>query len=402
MEYTYTVITQDGKSKKGKIEASSRESAFQLLKDQGHFPMEVTEASLLQKDITFTVASVKVKDLSMFCRQFSSILKAGVVVLDALYLLKDQTENKLLKQVIGTVYSEVEKGEPLHFAMGQHKKVFPDILVNMIQAGEESGNLEVAFTRMAIHFEKEYRIQQAVQKAVTYPAIVMSIAMVVVIILVTFVVPTFTQMFTDMGMDLPITTRVLIATGEFLKNRWYIAIAVVVGVIWAFMAYSRTAIGKLTLSGIKLKMPIIGNLNQKIVASRFTRTLSTLLAAGIPVLDALQIVARVVDNTLVEKGLMEATVQVGEGVPLSKPLEEMKIFPLMVTHMVKVGETTGEMESILTNVADFYDSEVETTVAQVTTLLEPLIIVLLAIVVGGVVLSIVQPMFQMYGALGSI
>lgn len=402
MEFNYSIITKEGKDKKGKIEAKSKEQAIQMLKEAGHFPLEVTEIGLLQKEITFGGNHVTTKDLSMFCRQFYSILKAGVVVLDGLYLLKDQTENKILKKVINELYIDVEKGGSLYEAMKKHKKVFPDILVNMIAAGEESGNLEVAFERMAEHFAKENRIKQAVQKAVTYPAVVLCIAMVVVIILVTFVVPTFTEMFTDMGMDLPLTTRLLIALGDFLKNKWYVAVITVTALVGGFMWYRKTPVGRFTLSGIKLKLPILGKLNQKIVASRFTRTLSTLLAAGIPMLDSIEIVARVVDNTVVEKGLLEAKFQIGEGVPLSKPLEDMQVFPLMVTHMIKVGETTGEMEEILTNVANFYDEEVETTVAQVTTLLEPLIIVLLAIVVGGVVLSIVQPMFQMYGALGSM
>lgn len=402
MEFSYSIITSDGKNKKGKIEAQTKEQAAQLLKEAGHFPLEVMEVGLLQKEITIGSNHVTTKDLSIFCRQFYSILKAGVVVLDGLYLLKDQTENKALKKVINEVYIDVEKGGSLYEAMKKHKKIFPDILVNMVAAGEESGNLEIAFQRMAEHFAKEHRIKQAIQKAVTYPAVVLCIAMVVVIILVTFVVPTFTEMFTDMGMDLPLTTRLLIATGDFLRNKWYVALLGVTAVVTGFLWYRKTPIGKMTLSGIKLKVPILGPLNQKIVASRFTRTLSTLLAAGIPMLDSIAIVARVVDNTLVEKGLIKAQEEIGEGVPLSRPLEEMKVFPLMVTHMVKVGETTGEMEEILTNVANFYDEEVETTVAQVTTLLEPLIIVLLAIVVGGVVLSIVQPMFQMYGALGSI
>lgn len=402
MEFQYKAIQQDGKTKKGKIEAKNKGLATQLLKENGYIPMEVTEIGLLQKDITLGGSHVRAKDLSLFCKQFYSVLRAGVVILDALYLLKDQTENKTLKKTIENIYIEVEKGEQLNKAMGLHKKIFPDLLINMVQAGEESGHLDTAFNRMATHYEKEYRTQQAVQKAVTYPSVVMGIAMMVVVVLVTFVVPTFTQMFVDMGMQLPLMTRVLIAIGHFLKNKWYVVFLVIGGGLGGFIGYGKTGSGKTTLSMMKLKLPILGKLNQKILASRFTRTLATLLASGIPLLESLPIVASVMDNAVVEKKLEEAQVQIGEGIPLSRPLEQMAIFPLMVTHMLKVGEATGEMEGILSNVADFYDTEVETMVAQLTTLLEPLIIVFLAIVVGGVVLSIVQPMFQMYGSLGGM
>lgn len=398
--YTYTVMTKQGKNKKGKIEATDKNSAINILKESGYYPLNVAEESSLQKDIVIG-NPVKVKDLTIFCQQFETILTAGISVLEALHLLREQTDNKFLSKIISNIYSSVETGESLSNSMRQHSKYFPSILINMIAAGEASGNLEIALKRMAEHFEKEYKTEQSIKKAVMYPIIVSIIAVIVVILLLVIVIPTFVDMFNDMGLELPLTTRMLIGASDFIINRWYILLSVIVAFIAGFIYYSKSEIGKITLSGIKLKMPILGKMTTKVVASRFSRTMSTLLASGLPLLESLQIVAKVVDNYKVEQGLLHARDQVSKGMPLSKPIDDMGIFPPMITHMVRIGENTGQLEPILNKVADFYDSEVETAVSQLTTMLEPIIIVFLAVVVGFVVISIIQPMFQMYGGVAA-
>lgn len=398
-KYSYNAINQVGKIKKGVIEASSQEVATNMLKDSGLMPSSIREQSGMGGDIVIG-NPVKVKDLTIFCQQFESILGAGVSVLEALNLLKEQTENKVFSKVIDDLYIRVERGESLSAGMQANSKYFPSILINMVEAGELSGSLEIALQRMAVHFDKEHELKQSVKKATTYPIVVAIIAIAVVVILIVVVVPTFVGMFEGMGTELPGTTKALIAMSDFVKSQWYIIIAVVIATIVGFRFYSRSEVGSITLSRIKLKAPIIGDVQTKIVASRFARTLSTLLASGLPLLDALEIVAKVVDNHVAEKGLLDAQDQVSKGIPLSKPIEEMGIFPPMINHMVRIGEDTGQLEPILNKVADFYDREVETAVAQMTTMLEPAIIVFLAIVVGFVVLSIIQPMFQMYDAMG--
>lgn len=399
--FNYTVVTKEGKNKKGKIEASDQRAAVAELKERGFYPLTVVEESALQKEIVIG-NPVKVKHLTVFCQQFEAILSAGISVLEALHLLMEQTDNKFLSKILGDVYSSVEAGESLAGSMRPFKKYFTPILINMVEAGEASGSLEIALKRMAEHFEKEYKTEQSIKKAMMYPIIVTVIMVIVVAVLIVVVIPTFVGMFTDMGMELPFVTRMLIGVSDFVIARWYVIIggAVVLGV--GFKAYANSEAGNLTLSGIKLHAPIIGSLTRKIVASRFSRTLSTLLASGLPLLEALEIVSKVVGNYKVEQGLMRSKDQVSKGMPLSKPIQEMKVFPPMITHMVRIGENTGQLEPILNKVADFYDSEVETAVDQLTSLLEPLIIVVLAVVVGTVVISIIQPMFMMYDGLGNI
>lgn len=399
--FNYSAMDQTGKTIKGKLEARTKELAYQMLKDNQLYPLEITEESALQKDLVIG-NPIKTKDLTIFCQQFEAVLKAGISVLEALYLLREQTENKHFQKIIGDLYNQVEQGESLSGSMRKHPKVFPMILINMIEAGEVSGNLEIALNRMATHFEKEYKLQQSIRKATTYPIVVAVIALAVVVMLLVVVIPTFVTMFNDLGTELPATTKALLAISDFVTGRWYVIIAVVVIGTVGFVYYSKSEVGMITLSGIKLKVPLFGPLSTKVVASRFTRTLSTLLASGLPLLEAIDVVSRVVDNYTVMKGLQRTKDQVSKGVPLSKPIEEMGVFPPMVTHMVRIGEDTGQLEPILDNVANFYDSEVETAVSQLTTMLEPLIIVVLAAVVGFVVISIIQPMFQMYNDVGNM
>ncbi len=399
--FTYTAITKEGKNVKGQLQAGTKDIATSNIKEMGLIPLTVNEQSGMNK--SFVIGNpVKVKDLTIFCQQFEAILTAGVSVLEALFLLKEQTQNKHLSKIIEDMYTRVERGEALSASMQANSKYFPSILINMIEAGEVSGNLEIALNRMAQHFENEHELQQSVKKATTYPTVVAFVAVIVVVILVVVVVPTFVSMFAGMGMELPGTTKALLAISDFIKTKWYILIVVIGGSIFGLRFYSKTEVGSITLSRIKLVVPIFGPVQTKIVASRFSRTMSTLLASGLPLLEALVIVAKVVDNYVVEKGLLDAKDQVSKGIPLSKPIMEMGVFPPMITHMVRIGEETGQMEPILNKVADFYDREVESAVAQMTTMLEPAIIVFLAVVVGFVVISIIQPMFGMYSGINNL
>ncbi|MDK2810834.1 MAG: type pilus assembly protein PilC [Petroclostridium sp.] len=400
--YMYKAKTIDGMNVKGTLEANDPATVFSMLKEKGYYPIQVAEQSILQKDISFDfMEKVKLKDMAVFCRQFATIINAGISVLGCLDILRQQTENKKLKNTVEKIYESVQKGNTLSSSMKEHK-VFPSILLSMVEAGEVSGSLDVALERMAVHFEKENKINQKVKGAMTYPIIVAIIATIVIAILITFVVPNFVGMFAGMGMELPATTKALLAISNFVKKFWYVIIGVIIGLAILFRYFASTTAGKNIIDGIKLKLPVFGPVNQKVVSSRFTRTLSTLLASGLPLLTSLEIVEKVVDNDVVAKGLEKAKQEVSRGVSLAQPIAQIGIFPPMVIHMLKIGENTGALESILAKTADFYDDEVETAITQMTTMLEPLIIVIMAIVVGFIILSVVQPMFGMFQGLGSM
>jgi type IV pilus assembly protein PilC len=400
--YMYKAKTIDGMNVKGTLEANDPATVFSMLKEKGYYPIQVAEQSILQKDISFDfMEKVKLKDMAVFCRQFATIINAGISVLGCLDILRQQTENKKLKNTVEKIYESVQKGNTLSSSMKEHK-VFPSILLSMVEAGEVSGSLDVALERMAVHFEKENKINQKVKGAMTYPIIVAIIATIVIAILIAFVVPNFVGMFAGMGMELPATTKALLAISNFVKKFWYVIIGVIIGLAILFRYFASTTAGKNIIDGIKLKLPVFGPVNQKVVSSRFTRTLSTLLASGLPLLTSLEIVEKVVDNDVVAKGLEKAKQEVSRGVSLAQPIAQIGIFPPMVIHMLKIGENTGALESILAKTADFYDDEVETAITQMTTMLEPLIIVIMAIVVGFIILSVVQPMFGMFQGLGSM
>ncbi|TCK98379.1 type IV pilus assembly protein PilC [Natranaerovirga hydrolytica] len=401
--FSYKAFNNKGKEKVGTIEANNKTSAMFILKENGFIPITIEKKGAFSKglDITFGTL-VKSKDLAIFCRQMVGILNAGVTVLSALELMQDQTENKYLKKAMSEVYESVESGESLAKSLANHPKIFPPILINMIEAGELSGSLDVSFNRMAVHFEKEEKLRRTVKKAITYPIIVLIVAALVITILITFVIPSFVEMFEGMGMELPLTTQLLIAFSDFIKTRWYIIIGLIIGLVVFIKSFSKTDKGKSIFGRIKLKMPLFGKLNTKVATSRFSRTLSTLLASGISIMDALAIVSKVIENTLLEKHLLDIKEQVSRGINVSEPMKKEGLFPPLLVHMVRIGEDTGSLEEVMNNVADIYDEEVETTVAQLTTILEPLIIVVLAVVIGAIVISVLQPMFSMYDGIGSM
>ena len=396
-EFMYKVLTADGKKKSGKIEANSLERANEKLKNEGYTIMSVKEAGALEKDINIDIGGkVKAKDLTMFCKQFASILNAGVTIVQALDMLSEQASNKMLKNALKEMQASVEKGNNLADSMRMHPKVFPPILVNMVSAGEASGSLEVALVRMADHFEKDNRLQAQIKSAMTYPIIVCIVAIAVVIVCMIVVIPNFTSMFLDMDLDLPVMTEVMIAISNFILHKWYILIAVIVVIVAAVIVFKKTSTGEYFFAKAAMKFPLIGNLVIKSSAARFARTLSTLMAAGIPLIDAVESVAKVMTNSIIRNNLIDAKDQVAKGIPLSKPIKEMGIFPPLLTQMVHIGEETGNLEDMMFRVADFFDEEVETATKALTSAMEPLIMVVLAGIVGCIVAAVYGPLLKMY------
>ena len=401
-QFSYEAVGLDGKIKKGNIESDSLEKARSLLRNDGLTVVKIGEASVLNRDININIGKKKLKprDLSVFCRQFLSILKAGVSMISALEMLTDQTENKKLKEGLKSVKDNVEKGDTLSVAMKKQDGLFPPILLNMIAAGESSGSLEVSLERMSVHFEKDAKIKGMVKKAFMYPIVLIFVMIAVVVVMLTFVIPQFKSMFDDIGSDLPAFTKAALALSDSLQNTWYIWLIGIAVLILAYKLYVSTPNGSRVVAALKLKIPVFGSLSVKTACARFARTLSTLMASGMPLIDSINICAKVLDNVLYKDALVETSRQVERGVSLTTPLEKSGLFPSMVIHMISIGEETGSMEEMLTNVADYYDEEVEMTTQQATALMEPIIIVMMALVVSALIAVIYGPMVQLYSDLG--
>lgn len=401
-QFSYQAVEKDGKTKKGNIEAESIDKARSLLRADNLTVIKIGEVGMLNKDINLSFGKKKLKprDLSVFCRQFLSILKAGVSMIAALEMLSDQTENKILKAAIKSIKDNVEKGDTLSQAMKKQEGIFPSILLSMIEAGEASGSLEVSLERMSEHFEKDARIKGMVKKAFMYPIVLIFVMIAIVIIMLTFVIPQFEAMFKDIGSDLPAITKGALALSESLQNNWLFYIIGIVAIVVAYKVYANTPNGKRVVANLMLKVPVFGMLSVKTASARFTRTLSTLMASGMPLIDSINICANVMDNVLFKDALAETSKQVERGLNLSVPLKQSGLFPNMVIHMIGIGEETGNMEEMLTNVANYYDEEVEMTTQQATALMEPMIIVVMAVVVCLLIAVIYGPMMQLYSDIG--
>lgn len=403
MEFVYKAVTRSGKEKKGNIDAEDETRAALQLKSMGLVPVEIKKATFWTRELDLSFGSgVKARDLGIFCRQFVSMLQAGVTITDCLSMLAQQTENKKMARAIHQVQSDVEKGEPLSGAMKKHPKIFPRIMISMATAGEASGKLETCFLRMSEHFEKDARIRGMIKKASVYPIMVAIVAVIVIIVLLVKVVPSYMELFEDMDVEMPAITRGVIDVSTFLQAYWGIVLLVAAGVIAAINTFRKTEQGEHFFGTIARNIPIFGKLNIKTQASIFSRTLSTLLASGIPMIEALDIVSGTMTNALYRDALKEAKEEVAKGVPLSEPLGNSDLFPPMVTHMTRIGEETGEIEEMLDRLAAYYDEEVEMTTQTVMAALEPMIIIAMAVIVVFVVAAVMAPMTAMYSGLDNL
>ena len=400
--YLYIVADKAGKEKRGKMEANNRDAAKELLKKDGYVILSLEEQSQ-QFDMNFTFGrKLKPRDLSVFCRQFVSILESGVAMKEALVMLEEQTENKTLKKSIAEVLTNIEKGNSLADAMRGESHVFPPMLINMVEAGESSGNLEMAFSRMAEQFEKEAKLKATVRKATVYPIVLIFACIGVIGVMLLYVIPIFIDMFKEIDMEMPAFTMFVMGLSEWAGTHVYIIVGVAVAIFAAYQAYYRTEGGRKNIDRIKMKMPLFGQLVVKSNCSRFARTASTLLAAGVPMIDCLDIVSRIVNNIHYSMAIQNAREEVMKGIPLSEPLRDAGIFPPMVYHMTGIGEETGNIEQMLNKLADYYDEEVEITTQTILAAMEPLIIVFMAVVVGSLVVASILPIAAMYEGLDNL
>lgn len=395
--FKYKAITATGARVEGTHEAHSKKEILQLLQNNQQFPVSIEEITIGQQDVDLfeRFKKVSTKDISVFCRQFYTMLHAGVTILNCLEILKHQTENKKMKSVLAGVDDNVQKGLTLSEAMKLYKKDFPELLVNMVAVGEVSGNLDQIMDRMAIHYEKENRMNSKLKSAMIYPAALAVVALSVVTFLLIFVMPTFVGMFASSGVQLPLPTRILLGLSYGLIHYGLIILAVLVAIIFGLKTLAQTDDGKRFIDQAKLNLPLLKGITQKVVTTRFTRTMATLLASGVPLIQAIEVVSKVVGNYVVEHDLMQATFDVRKGISLSVPLKKMGHFPPMVYYMVTIGEESGSLDDILNRTATYYDDELEDALVRFTALLEPIMIVFMAVIVGSIAVAMVMPMFDM-------
>lgn len=397
-QYNYKAMDKNGKAKKGSIEAINLDKAKEKLKSEGLIVQDIKEQGAGKKG---GGKKVKDKDLAVFCKQFSAVLNAGVTIISALEMMSEQLENKTLKRALQEAQSYVQKGGTLADAFKLNPKVFPPIMINMTAAGEMSGNLEICFDRLTTHFETANALHSKVKGAVTYPIVILIVVVAVVAVLLVGVIPQFSQMFDDLGSELPAATQMLVNLSNFLQHKWYILVIIVAAIVFGLKAFGKTEPGSLMYAKIGIKFPLFGNLTIKSAAATFSRTMATLMASGISLIDAVEQVAKMINNRIIREALLDAKTQIAKGVPLSKPLRDCGIFPPMLPQMTKIGEETGNIEDMMDKVADYYEMEVNDATDTLTAAMEPLIIVIMGVVVGGIVMAIYSPMLSMYDAIDS-
>ncbi len=390
-------MNEKGDRIEGVYAANSKEEVMEMISFNNYYPLLVEEVSHSKSIDLKNFQKVKIKDIAVFCRQFYTMLDAGSTINNSLHILAEQLPNKKLKESLSIVEDEVRKGSTLSEAMNEQKDIYPELLVSMVETGEVSGNLDAVMLRMAEHYEKENRINHKIKNAMIYPIVLALVAIAVIIFILTFVMPMFIGMFEESGTQLPLSTRMLLGMSNGLKNNGLFILIFMIIIIFFFRQYLKTDKGKMFSSSFKLKFPIVKRLNQKIIVSRFTRTLSTVLSSGIPLVQALNVVTGVIGNKVVEEELNNIKEKVIKGEGLSEPIKQCNIFPLMLSSMIKIGEESGALDEILNKTADFYDEELDNEIQAATSLLEPIMIVIMGIIVGFIIIAIVTPIFGMYG-----
>jgi type IV pilus assembly protein PilC len=391
--FTYTARALNGQLKSATIEAKTRDEVVQQLRKQRLTVVKVDEQTKKK-----TGGSIKMRDVVIFTRQFATMINAGLPLVQALDILAKQSENPALKEVTRQVVFDVESGHTVADALRKHPKAFTDLYTNMVAAGEAGGILDTILLRLAVFLEKNDALVRKVKGAMIYPGVIMSVAVIAIGVLLLFVIPVFKEMFASVGMALPLPTRVVIGMSEFLQGYWYMVAGGLVGAVFMGRRYYATTGGKLRIDGLLLKVPILGDVLRKSAVSRFTRTLGTLISSGVSILEGLEITAKTAGNQVIQNAIMESRASIAGGESIAAPLQKSQVFPPMVISMIAVGESTGGLDEMLSKIADFYDEEVDAAVSGLLSMMEPVMIVFLGVVVGGMVVSMYLPIFDMMNA----
>ncbi len=394
--FNYSVRDKAGKIVKGSLEGDNREAVSAKLRQMGYIILELDQQSQLAAMGQIKIGGgVKAKDVAIFARQFATMINAGLSLTKCLSILAGQTESEGLKVIIGQVAKDVEAGQSLSDSLAKHPKSFPPIFVNMVRAGETGGVLDEVLVRVADHFESELALKGKIKSAMTYPVAMGGLVLVILVAMMVFVVPVFQGMFESMGGELPFLTQLLVDASDFVAGiGGVITLVASVAGFFAFRFWTNTESGRFIWDGAKLRMPVFGGMIRKIALAKFTRTFGTLVSAGVPILSALDIVADTAGNEVVSRAVKKTRAAIKEGETIAKPLSESKVFPSMLVQMIAVGEETGALDAMLNKIADFYDEEVSTAVDGLTSLIEPLMMASLGGIVGGMVVALYMPMFQ--------
>ena len=396
--YLWEGKNRRNETQKGELNVSDEQMVRSSLTRMGITPTKIKKKPKdLFENVAFLQPKVKNKDVILFARQFSTMIDAGLPIIQCLEILQSQQENKTFKGMLKKIKESVEGGTTLAEALKKFPRHFDDLFTNMVAAGEAGGILDTILRRLAVYLEKTAKLKAKVKGALTYPIVVMIIACLVVAVILIFVIPVFQEMFSDFGHELPFMTRWVIGLSEFAKSKFpWIFLGIII-FIFAFRRFYRTEKGRLVVDGIILKLPVIGILLRKVAVARFTRTMGTMLASGVAILDALDIVAKTAGNKVIEGAVYKVRSAIAEGHTMAAPLSDTKVFPPMVCQMIAVGESTGALDAMMEKIADFYDEEVDQAVDNLTSLIEPFLLVFLGVTIGGLVIAMYLPIFQMAG-----
>jgi len=392
--WTYQGRTVAG-STQGEVEAPDRNAAVAILRGKGVLTTAIKEKPAAAAKERKIGGKVKDREMAIFTRQFSTMIDAGLPLVQCLNILAEQSESKNLRDVTTRIARDVEAGSSLADAFGKHPRTFDDLFTNMIEVGESGGILDVVLQRLSVYIEKAAALRRKVKAAMIYPLTIVSVAAIVVIFMLTFVIPTFASMFKNLGADLPLPTKIVLWLSNFVQSYILLILAGLGAGIYALRRYYRTEAGQMVIDALLLKLPVFGVLIRKVAVARFTRTLGTLISSGVPILEGLRITARTAGNKVVEKAVLTTRAVVTAGGTITEPLKTSTVFPPMVIQMINVGEQTGALDAMLGKIADFYDDEVDTAVGALTALLEPLMIVFLGVVIGGLVVAMYLPIFRL-------
>jgi len=392
--FTYTARAFNGDLRTATIDASSRDDVISQLRKQRLSVVKIDQ------DATKKIGrgSIKTRDVVIFTRQFSTMINSGLPLVQALTILAEQTDNKALSEVTRKVVFDVESGNTVADALSKHPRAFTNLYVNMVAAGEAGGILDTILLRLATFLEKNDALVRKVKGAMIYPAVIMSVAAIAVVVLLIFVIPVFAGMFASAGQALPLPTRIVIGASGFLRAYWWVIGAIIITGAYMFKKYYATPSGKLVIDRALLHFPVLGDVLRKSAVSRFTRTLGTLISSGVSILEGLEITAKTAGNRVIQDAIMQSRSSIAGGDTIAQPLQKSKVFPPMVISMIAVGEQTGGLDEMLSKIADFYDEEVDAAVSNLLSLLEPIMIVFLCVVVGGMVVAMYLPIFDMVNA----
>lgn len=398
--FKYTAKNSEGKTINGNTDAKTRENLIELLRKQEFTIISIEENTNIQAKGVSPARKVNLDDLVVFSRQLATMVEAGIPLVNVLDILSQQIENKEFGQTIKKLRDDVEAGSSFSHALAKHPRIFSVLYINMVKAGESSGMLHEILNRVSVYLEKTASLQRKVKSAMIYPIAVVTISIAITIFLLVKVVPTFKGIFDMLGGALPLPTQILLIMSDFIRKWFLFSMVGLIIFIVAITRYARTEKGRLVLDIILLKLPVFGNIIRKVSVAKFSRTFSTLVKSGVPILNSLDIVAKTSGNKIVEKAVNNAKEAVREGKNLAEPLSKSPVFPPMVVRMIAVGEQAGELEKMLSKIADFYDEQVDAAVSGLTSLIEPMIILLLGVIVGGIVIAIFMPIFKITEILG--